>query len=111
MKRRSSADRDGDELSVFAKVVELTSFTPPSRFVATTSAIKEALRTLWTYRQPAAVRRFFTRWHGWAITNGVAEGLNSKIVSIKLKAGGFGNPANFTTAIYFHCGGLDLYPR
>ena len=24
-------------------------------------AIKEALRTLWTYRQPAAVRRFFTR--------------------------------------------------
>src|ERR1700733_14335939 len=103
-------------------------------------AIKEALRTLWTYRQRAAVRRFFTRWHGWAvrsrlepvkgvaatlkrhlagvlrfvthpITNGVAEGLNSKIMSIKRKAGGFRNPANFTTAIYFHCGGLDLYPR
>ena len=45
------------------------------------------------------------------ITNGVAEGLNSKIMSIKRKAGGFRNPANFTTAIYFHCGGLDLYPR
>jgi transposase len=103
-------------------------------------AIKEALRTLWTYRQPAAVRRFFTRWYGWAvrsrlepvkevaatlkrhlagvlrfvtypITNGVAEGLNSKIMSIKRKAGGFRNPANFTAAIYFHCGGLDLYPR
>src|SRR5207244_9913860 len=70
-------------------------------------AIKEALRTLWTYRQHAAVKRFFTRWYGWAvrsrlepvkqvaatlkrhldgvlrfvkhpITNGVAEGLNSK---------------------------------
>ena len=69
-------------------------------------AIKEALRTLWTYRQHAAVQRFFTRWYGWAvrsrlepvkdvaatlkrhlagvlrfvkhpITNGVAEGLNS----------------------------------
>jgi transposase len=69
-------------------------------------AIKEALRTLWTYRQGAAVRRFFDRWYGWAIrsrldpvkhvarmirrhldgvlrfaqhplTNGVAEGLNS----------------------------------
>jgi transposase len=103
-------------------------------------AIKEALRTLWTYRQPAAVKRFFTRWFNWAvrsrldpvkavaatlkrhldgvlrfvehpITNGVAEGLNSKIMSIKRKAGGFRNAANFTTAIYFHCGGLDLYPR
>lgn len=103
-------------------------------------AIKEALRPLWTYRQMAAVRRFFTRWYGWAvrsrlapvkqvaamlkrhldgvlrfvqhpITNGVAEGLNSKIMSIKRKAGGFRNPQNFTTAIYFHCGGLDLYPR
>jgi transposase len=103
-------------------------------------AIKEALRTLWTYRQPAAVARFFRRWYGWAvrsrlepvkqvagmlkrhldgvlrfakhpITNGVAEGLNSKIMSIKRKAGGFRNPSNFTTAIYFHCGGLDLYPR
>jgi transposase len=103
-------------------------------------AIKEALRTLWTYRQPAAVKRFFTQWYGWAvrsrldpvkevaatlkrhlagvlrfvthpITNGVAEGLNSKIMSIKRKAGGFRNPSNFTTAIYFHCGGLDLYPR
>jgi transposase len=103
-------------------------------------AIKEALRTLWTYRQSAAVTRFFTQWYAWAvrsrlepvkqvaatlkrhldgvlrfvkhpITNGVAEGLNSKIMSIKRKAGGFRNPSNFTTAIYFHCGGLDLYPR
>jgi transposase len=103
-------------------------------------AIKEALRTLWTYRQDAAVKRFFSQWYGWAvrsrldpvkqvagvlkrhldgvlrfvkhpITNGVAEGLNSKIMSIKRKAGGFRNAQNFTTAIYFHCGGLDLYPR
>ena len=103
-------------------------------------AIKEALRTLWTYRQGAAVGRFFSQWYGWAvrsrlepvkkvagmlkrhldgvlrfakhpITNGVAEGLNSKIMSIKRKAGGFRNPSNFTTAIYFHCGGLDLYPQ
>jgi len=103
-------------------------------------SIKEALRTLWTYRRLPAVTRFFQRWYGWAIrsrldpvkqvaamlkrhvdgvlrfvhhpiTNSVAEGLNSKIMSIKRKAGGFRNPANFTTAIYFHCGGLDLYPR
>src|SRR5262249_7918020 len=85
-------------------------------------AIKEALRTLWTYRQTAAVKRFFTRWHAWAvrsrlepvkqvaatlkrqldgvlrfvkhpITNGVAEGLNSKIMSIKRKAGNPMGPA------------------
>jgi hypothetical protein len=29
----------------------------------------------------------------------------------KWKAGGFRNAQHFTTAIYFHCGGLDLYPR
>ena len=103
-------------------------------------AIKESLRTLWTYRQLAAATRFFRRWYGWArrsqlepikrvaatlqrhlagllrycrhrITNGVAEGLNSKIMTIKRKACGFRNPQHFTTAIYFHCGGLDLYPR
>lgn len=103
-------------------------------------AIKESLRTLWTYRQGAAATRFFRRWYGWArrsqlepikrvaatlqrhldgvrrycrhrITNGVAEGLNSKIMTIKRKACGFRNPQHFTTAIYFHCGGLDLYPR
>jgi transposase len=86
-------------------------------------AIKEALRTLWTYRQRAAVSRFFSQWYGWAvrwrldpvkkvagmlkrhldgvlrfvthpITNGVAEGLNSKIMSIKRTAGDFRNPSN-----------------
>jgi transposase len=103
-------------------------------------AIKEALRKLWTYRQRAAARRYFQRWYGWArrsrlepmrkaaatlrtyvdgvlrfcqhpISNGVTEGLNSKIMAIKRKACGFRNADHFTTAIYFHCGGLDLYPR
>jgi transposase len=103
-------------------------------------AIKEALRTLWTYKRLAAARQFFQRWFHWArcsrlepvrkaaatlkrhaygilrycqhpITNGATEGLNSKIMAIKRKACGFRNPRNFQTAIYFHCGGLDLYPR
>jgi transposase len=39
------------------------------------------------------------------------KGLNSKIMTIKRKAGDFRNPSNFTTAIYFHCGGFDVYPR
>jgi transposase len=30
-------------------------------------AMKEALSTLWTYRQPAAVSRFFSRWCAWAV--------------------------------------------
>ena len=103
-------------------------------------AIKEALRTLWTYQRHWAATRFFRRWFHWArcsrlapvrrsaatlkrhvdgilrycqhpITNGATEGLNSKIMTIKRKACGFRNPQNFQTAIYFHCGGLDLYPR
>jgi transposase len=45
------------------------------------------------------------------ITNGVAEGINSKIMAIKRRVGGFRNIENYKTAIYFYCGGLDLYPR
>ena len=44
------------------------------------------------------------------ITNAVSEGLNSKIETIKKMAYGFRNREHFKTAIYFHCGGLDLYP-
>jgi transposase len=45
------------------------------------------------------------------VTNAVAEGLNSKIMAIKRRACGYRNVENFKTAIYFFCGGLDLYPR
>jgi len=44
------------------------------------------------------------------ITNAVSEGLNSKIHTIKKMAYRFRNQEHFKTAIYFHCGGLDLYP-
>src|SRR5438309_10024216 len=44
------------------------------------------------------------------ITNAAGEGLNSKIQTIKKMAYGFRNREHFKTAIYFHCGGLDLYP-
>ncbi len=103
-------------------------------------AIKESLRGLWTYRRAGWARRFFKRWFWWAthsrlapvckvahmfrnrleniltycrhaITNGVAEGLNSKIMTIKRRACGYRNKEHFKTAIYFFCGGLDLYPR
>jgi len=103
-------------------------------------AIKECLRDLWDYRSVSWARRFFKGWFGWArrsrlapvkkvaamlnnhleniltycthqITNAVAEGLNSKIMSIKRRACGYRNKENFKTAIYFFCGGLDLCPR
>jgi transposase len=101
--------------------------------------IKENLRNLWSYTSPGWAKRFFGEWYCWAsrsrlepvkkvaamiqrrlenvvtyckhfVTNAVAEGLNSKIMSLKRRAGGFRNPENFKTAIYFHCGGLSLYP-
>lgn len=103
-------------------------------------ALKETLRELWSQPTPERARRFFGSWYSWAIrsrlepvkdvarmlqkrvenvvsycrhwiTNAVAEGLNSKIMSLKRRAGGYRSPDAFKTAIYFHCGGLDLYPR
>ena len=103
-------------------------------------AIKETLRDLWHHETTDEARVFFKDWYSWAIrsrlkpvkqvaamvkrridnivtycrhwiTNAVSEGLNSKIMSIKRRAGGFRNLDNFKSAIYFHCGGLDLHPR
>ena len=44
------------------------------------------------------------------VTNAASESLNSKIQWVKYTARGFRNKNNFVTAIYFHCGGLDLMP-
>jgi transposase len=103
-------------------------------------AINDAFSHFWTYVYLGPARKFFERWYSWAIrsrlepikkvarmlkarldniltylthriTNAVAEGLNAKIQWIKRTARGFGNRANFRTAILFHCGGLDLYPH
>ena len=89
---------------------------------------------------PKRAEAFFRRWYFWAthsrlspivaaastlkrhlpniltyfkhrISNATAEGLNSKIQMVKEMACGFRNREHYKTAIYFHCGGLDLYPR
>lgn len=102
--------------------------------------LKELLRHLWNYRRTGWAQKFFKQWYAKAmrsklepikkaarklarhvtgllayckhpITNAVAEGLNSKIMAVKRLVGGFRNTENFKTAIYFYCGGLDLYPR
>jgi transposase len=108
--------------------------------VARAWAIKECLRSLWSYRSEGWARKYFRKWFHWAthsrltpvrnvahminvrlrnvltycrlqLTTSVAEGLNSKITAIKTRACGYRNREHFKTAIYFFCGGLDLYPR
>jgi len=44
------------------------------------------------------------------ITNAASEGMNGKIQRLKARAYGYRNRERFRNAIYFHLGGLDLYP-
>ena len=103
-------------------------------------AIKELLRDFWTYLSSAWAEKFFRRWYFWAthsrlepmvkaaktlkrhlsniltwfkhrISNATAEGLNSKIQMVKEMSCGFLYRKHLKTVFYFHCGGLDLYPR
>jgi transposase len=102
-------------------------------------AIKESLRHFWSYKRRGWAAKHFTRWYFWAthcrlkaiidaaktlkrhqagllsyfkhrITNAGAEGLNSRIQAIRVSARGYRNREHFKTAIYFHLGGLQLYP-
>ena len=45
------------------------------------------------------------------ISNGPIEGLNSRIQGLTKKAFGYRNKERFKNDIYFHLGGLDLYPE
>jgi transposase len=45
------------------------------------------------------------------LTNAGLEAVNATIQWVKKTARGFRNVDHFKTAIYFHCGGLDLYPH
>jgi transposase len=103
-------------------------------------AHKEMLRDLWSQDNAASATAYFKDWYKRVIrtklepmktvarsikerlqnvvsycthkiTNAVAEGLNSKIMSIKRRVGGFRNRQNFKTAIFFYCGGLSLNPQ
>ncbi len=67
--------------------------------------IIEAARTL--KRHLPNLLTYFKRW----ITNAMSEGINSKVQTLKVMACGYRNRAHYKTAMLFHCGGLDLYPR
>ena len=103
-------------------------------------AIKETAMDSWHYISRTWAKKAWLRWYGWAIrsrlepmkkvarmikkhlwgilnaivlraTNALAESINSKINMIKARCRGFRNKQRFINAIYFHLGGLDLYPR
>lgn len=101
-------------------------------------AIKDNLRHMWDYKYEKCMRDYFDKWYFWAthsriepvkkaaktlknhidnivtyakhhITNALGESINAKIEKFKRMACGFRNRAHYRIAIYFHCGGLDLY--
>ncbi len=103
-------------------------------------ALKEMAMSLWHYVSKTWARKGWERWLSWAVrsrlkpirdvariikehlwgilnaiilkvSNGPAEGLNSRIKTIKVRSRGFRNKKRFANAIYFHLGGLDLYPE
>lgn len=102
-------------------------------------ALKEFAMRIWNYRSRGWAKKAWTRWTSWAkrsrlepmkkvadmitrhlygilnaivtgATNATAESINSKIQKVKRLACGFRNRTRFRNAIYFHLGGLHLYP-
>lgn len=103
-------------------------------------AIKELAMSLWHYVSKTWARKAWRQWLSWAVrcrlnpikavartikehlwgilnaiilkvSNGPAEGINSRIKTIKVRCRGFRNKQRFANAIYFHLGGLNLYPE
>ena len=103
-------------------------------------AIKEMAMSLWHYVSRTWAEKGWKRWLSWAmrcrlepvkqaartirnhlwgilnavvlkVTNGPAEGINSKIRMVKIRSRGFRNKQRFANAIYFHLGGLELHPE
>ena len=101
--------------------------------------LKEAAMEVFALRAPWRARRQFEAWFRWAvrsklrpfvrvartlkrhwdqienyfrhrITNAGTEAINTKVQQVKARSRGFRNRERFKMAIYFHCGGLDLYP-
>ncbi len=102
-------------------------------------AIKETAANLWVYRNRDSARNGWNRLLAWMArsrlqpmvklgqtvrnhlsgilnavmaetSNSLAENLNNRIQKIKVRANGFRNLNRMINAIYFHLGGLSLYP-
>ena len=87
-------------------------------------AIKELAMGLWDYCTRGWALRAWKKWLAWAsrsrllpvrkvaatIRRHLWGIINAIIQRLKSKACGYRNRENFRNAIYFHLGGLDLYP-
>lgn len=102
-------------------------------------SLKEAAMEAWEHEEESDIRAMLKWWSGWAdrsrlepmrrvsrmvkkhlrgivtailrrATNAGAESINARIQWIKRMACGFRNRDRFRAAIYFHLGGLNLYP-
>ena len=103
-------------------------------------AIKDLAMHLWDYVSRTWAEKRWKQWLSWAVrsrlepikkvartikahlwgiinaiilkvSNGASESINSRINMIKIRSRGFRNKARYKNAIYFHLGGLDLYPE
>ncbi len=102
--------------------------------------LKELAMEMWETQDRQEAKEIFQSWYSWAIrsrlvpmkrvarmiknhltgilnaivsgvTNARIEGLNTKIQWLKRSARGFRSRDRFRRSIYFHLGGLDLYPE
>jgi transposase len=107
--------------------------------VARAWALKEQFRLFWAHSNKEHAKTYFDSWYSWAIrsqlapikakaqmlkrhltniltyfehqiSNAAAEGLNSKIQTIKANARGFRSFESFRYSILFYCGRLDMTP-
>lgn len=101
--------------------------------------LKELAMEMWDAGNRREAKKIFDAWYAWAIrsrlepikrvarmikrhltgvlnaivlrvTNARLEGINTVIQGLKRVARGFRSRPRFRNAIYFHLGGLDLYP-
>ena len=102
-------------------------------------AIRDLAMRLWSYVSRTWAEKRWKQWLSWAVrsrlepvrkvartikehlwgilnaiilkaNNGASESINSRIKTIKIRSRGFRNKSRYRNAIYFHLGGLDLYP-
>ncbi len=107
--------------------------------VARAWAIKELFRGFWDYSDAGGAEQHFNDWYSWAIrsrlepikakarmikthldniltyfthgiSNAAAEGLNSKIQTVKSNARGYRSFSGFRNSILFYCGSLEMAP-
>ncbi len=102
--------------------------------------LKEALAQALDYRQPWRARQALREWLGWAsrsrlpafvklartirkhlegilgyigerLTNGIVEGINTRLRMVARRAFGFHSPQALISMLYLCCGGVRLEPR